>query len=191
MGLLGWLLILITSKISIFDPVSAAFEDFSMTDVYFEIQKNGTAKYDDNIVIVDMTELNSRDAIAQVITDIKSCKPKVLGIDLIFERPSSDQSEDFALVSAIESGDCQQLLSCKLRDYDNNSETFKNCLYSFFHDFGDFRWGYTNYHQIRMGGITRETSQRQNLNDSVVYSLPYLFSCYYNQSQSVPTHIHN
>lgn len=179
MGLLGWLLILITSKISIFDPVKAAFDDFSMTDVFFEIQSNGYAEYDDNIVIVDMTELNTRDAIAQVITDIKSCKPKVLGVDLIFERPSSDQSDDISLVSAIENGDCPQILSCKLRDYDNNSETFKNCLYSFFHDFGDFKWGYTNYQQIRMGGVTRETSQRQSLNDSVVYSFPYLLASYY------------
>lgn len=183
MGLLGWLLILITSKISIFDPVKAAFDDFSMTDVFFEIQSNGYAEYDDNIVIVDMTELNTRDAIARVITDIKSCQPRVLGVDLIFERPGSDQSDDVSLVSAIESGDCQQLLSCKLRDYDNNSETFKNCLYSFFHDFGDFKWGYTNYHQIRMGGVTRETSQRQNLNDSVVYSFPYLLACYYTKKK--------
>lgn len=183
MGLLGWLLILITSKISIFDPVSAAFDDFSMTDVYFKIQNNGTAKFDDNIVIVDMTELSSRGAIAQVITDIKSCQPKVLGIDLIFERRSSDHMEDISLVSAIESEDCPQILSCKLRDYNKDSKSFKDCLYSFFHEIGPFKWGYTNYQQKRMGGVTRETSQRQSLNDSVVYSLPYLLACYYTDKQ--------
>lgn len=183
MVLIGWLLVLITSKISIFDPVSAAFDDFSMTDVYFEIQRNGSAKYDDNIFIVDMTELNSRDSIAQVITNIKSCHPKVLGVDLIFERPSSNQMEDFSLVSAINSGDCPQILSCKLREYKEESKSFNNCLYSFFSESGDFKWGYTNYLQKRMGGITRETSQRQNLNDSVIYSFPYLLASYYTGKQ--------
>lgn len=140
MGLLGWLLILITSKISIFDPVSAAFDDFSMTDVFFEIQSNGNAEYDKDIVIVDMKELNARDSIAQVIMDIKNCHPKLLGIDLIFERSSSEKMDDASLVSAIEDTGCPQVLSCKLRDYDQNSKTFKNCLYSFFYEVGDFKW---------------------------------------------------
>ena len=178
-GLFGWLLILITSKVSIFDPVKAAFNDFSMTDVFFEIQNNGYSVQDDDIVIVDMTDLRTRDEIAQTITDIKSCQPKVLGVDLIFERPSSNKMDDVALVSAIDSGNCQQIWSCKLREYDPERKAFKDCLYSFFHDINNYVWGYTNYQQKRMGGVTRKTSQRQNLNDSIAYSLPYLLACYY------------
>lgn len=179
LGIAGWLLVLITDKIGIFDPVRAAFDDFSMTDVFFEIQKTGPAVKNNDIVIVDITELKTRDEIAQTIIDIKRCQPRVLGIDLLFERPSSDQTEDVALVSAIEEGDCPQVFSCKLRDYDEKSDAFKDCLYSFFHQIDIFKWGYANYDQKRPGGVTRKTSQRQNLNDSVVYSLPYLLSCYY------------
>ena len=179
LGLFGWLLILITSKISIFDPVGAAFSDFSMTDVFFEIQNTGQPIHDNNIVIVDMTDLKTRDDIAQTITDIKSCHPKVLGIDLIFERPSFDQFDDVALVSAIESGDCPQICSCKLRNYDQKTKSFQDCLYSFFHKVNNYEWGYTNYLQRRMGGVTRETSQTQFHNDSLVFSFPYLLACYY------------
>lgn len=179
LGIVGWLLALITTKIGIFDPVAAAIDDFSMTDVFFEIQKTGQTVKNNDIVIVDMTDLETRDEIAQTIIDIKSSQPKVLGIDLLFERPSSDLTMDAALVSAIEEGDCPQVFSCKLRDYDEKSGAFKDCLYSFFHQIDNFKWGYANYYQKRPGGVTRETSQRQNLNDSVVYSLPYLLSCYY------------
>lgn len=185
LGIVGWLLIIISTKIALFDPVKAAFEDFSMTDVFFEIQKSGQKIQNNDIVIVDVTDLITRDDIAQTIRNIKSCQPKVLGVDLLFERPSYDRMEDAALVSAIEDGDCQQVFSCKLRDYDEQSSSFKNCLYSFFHQIGNFNWGYANYYQKRLGGVTRETTQRQNLNDSVVYSLPYLLSCYYTGKQPV------
>ena len=182
-GLFGWLLILI-SRVEIFDPVKAAFDDFSMTDVFFEIQRDSaSALDDDDIVIVDMTDLRTRDEIAQAITDIKSCHPKVLGIDLIFERPSYDQYADSALISAIESGDCQQVFSCKLRDFDPDKKSFKNCLYSFFDKRNNYAWGYTNYNLKRIGGVTRMTSQTQKLNDSISYSFPYLLACYYTGKQ--------
>lgn len=183
LGLFGWLLILITTKIGIFDPVGAAFNDFSMTDVFFEIQNISDSVHNDDIVIVDMTELKTRDEIAQTITDIKNCHPKILGIDLIFERPSFDQLDDVALLSAIESGDCPQVWSCKLRDYDEKKEYFRDCLYSFFHEVNNYEWGYTNYLQERMGGVTRETSQTQRLNDSIVFSFPYLLACHYTGKQ--------
>ena len=183
LGLFGWLLILITTKIGIFDPVSAAFNDFSMTDVFFEIQNISDSVHNDDIVIVDMTELKTRDEIAQTITDIKTCHPKILGIDLIFERRSFDQLDDVALLSAIQSGDCLQIWSCKLRDFDEKEDSFQDCLYSFFHEESNYKWGYTNYLQKRMGGVTRETSQTQRLNDSIVFSFPYLLACYYTGKQ--------
>ena len=179
MVVLGKILLYISGIVSIFDPMKAAFDDFHLTDIFFEIQQNADSNYDNDIVIVDMTDLRTRDEIAQAITDIKSCKPKILGIDLIFERPNFYDMDDVALVSALTTGDCQQVLSCKLRDYSVSEDSFKDCLYSFFREAGDFEWGYTNYYQTRMGGLTRETSQSQLLNDSAVYSFSYLLACQY------------
>ena len=182
--LFGWLLLEITTRISLFDPFNAAINDFYMTDVFFEIQNKGSAVHNNDIVIVDMTDLRTRDDIAQTITDIKSCHPKVLGVDIIFERRSFDDMDDAALISAIENGDCPQIFSCKLRDYNNQDSVFKDCLYSFFQKVNK-EWGYTNYKQERLGGVTRKTSQRQNLNDSVVYSFPYLLACKYAGRQPI------
>lgn len=177
--ILGKMLLYISEKVSIFDPMKAAFDDFYITDVFFEIQQNTNSKYDDDIVIIDMTSLRTRDEIAQVITDIKNCNPKILGIDLIFERPNFNELDDVALISALEAGGCQQVLSCKLRDYSASEDSFKDCLYSFFYGIGNLNWGYTNYFQTRMGGVTRETSQVQSLNDSTVFSFPYILACKY------------
>ena len=178
---LGWVFFVISEKIGIFDPLTIALEDFYTTDVYYEMQHSAEPDLNDDIVIVDMTELTSRDEIAQVITDIKQCKPALMCVDLIFERPSHEPMDDASLVMALEEKGCKQLLSCKLRDYDNDKEAFTNCLYSFTRNISDTNtcWGYTNYYQIRMGGCTRETSLSQQLNDSTVYSLPYMAACLY------------
>ena len=185
-AILGEALLFVTDKVSIFDPMKAAFEDFHITDVFFEIQQNANSKYDDDVVIVDMTSLRTREDIAQAITDIKSCNPKVLGVDLIFEYPSFNDLDDAALVSALEGGNCQQVLSCKLRDYLTCKDFFQDCLYSFFHeDIDGLEWGYTNYFQARMGGVTRETSLSQSLKDSTVFSFPYLLACLYTEKPLV------
>lgn len=178
---LGSVLFFISERIGIFDPIKAAFDDFYTTDVYYEVMHSEKPDKDEDIVIVDMTDLTTRDEIAQVITDIKNCKPKVLCIDLIFERPSFDSTDDVALLQALKLEDCHQVMSCKLRDYEKESSSFRNCLYSFFHDVDNknTKWGYSNYRHIRMGGITRETSLFQKTNDSIVYSLPYTAACEY------------
>lgn len=172
----GWILVFISDKTGMFNPIKDAFDDFQITDIYYEVLHTDQPDIDNNIVIVDMTHLRTRDEIAQAITDIKSCAPKLLCIDLIFERPSFDTIDDAALVTAIESPGCQQILSCKLRNYDKDKDVFADCLYSFFKSFDkedNIKWGYSNYRQIRMGGCTRETSLYQHLNDSTVFSLSY------------------
>lgn len=187
--LFGWVLYFLSEKIGLFDPIKAAFDDFFTTDVYYDIIHSERPAHDDDIVIVDMTKLSSRDEIARVITDIKSCKPKLLCIDLIFERPSFDALTDTSLLYSLKLEGCRQVLPCKLRDYNDTTSVFRNCLYSFFHkmDFKNINWGYSNYRQIRMGGRTRETSLYQRLNDSIVYSLPYTVACLY-QDMSLKMH---
>lgn len=176
-ALLGGLLLFISEAISLFDPIKVAFDDFYMSDIYYELLHTDKPAIDNDIVIVDMTELQAREDIARVISDIKECHPKVLCVDLIFERRSFDHTSDEALINAIESGSCRQLYSCKLRDYNPEKEAFSDCLYSFFSDIDSLDWGYTNYLQVRMGGCTRETSQHQKVNSQTLYSLPYLAAC--------------
>ena len=180
-ALLGGLLYIVLGRIGIFDPVKAAFDDFHITDVYYGMIHSARPDNDKDIVIVDMAKLSTRDEIATAITDIKSCKPKVLCIDIIFERASFDSVNDTSLLRALRQGGCEQVLSCKLRDYDATDSLFRDCLYSFFKDSAgiNVKWGYCNYGQIRMGGCTRNTTLFQKYDNSVVYSLPYTAACLY------------
>lgn len=190
-ALLGWIIFLISEKIGIFDPIKIALDDFYTTDVYYEMMHSDNPDIDQDILIIDMTELSTRNEIAKVITDIRKCEPKLLCIDLIFEHPSYDPISDDSLITSLLQDGCRILLPCKLRNYDNESEAFQDCLHSFFYtsDNSNISCGYCNYRQIRMGGCTRETSVCQNLKDSVVYSFPFMASCLYKgkeiQSQPV------
>jgi CHASE2 domain-containing sensor protein len=178
--LLAFLLVLASLNLSIFNPLKHALEDFKMTDVYFELLRSDKAKeLNKDIVLVDITKLTNRDSIAQVIVDVNSCSPKVVMIDLIFERPSFDEVDDISLVNAIESGKDKEILSCKLTGYNPKTRAFTNETKSFFHEIADFRWGYSNVDQLRPGGCIRKYSLTQNLNDTVSYSMAYMASCAY------------
>ena len=67
-GILG----VATLNLSVFSPMKRAFDDFSMTDVYYEIQRNSSVEMDTTIVLVDMTELRNRSDIAQIIQQIET-----------------------------------------------------------------------------------------------------------------------
>ena len=178
--LLGYILVFASLNLSIFNPLKQAFEEFKMTDLYFELMRSDKEKeLNKDIVLVDMTQLTSRDSIAQTITDINSCSPKVLMIDLIFERPSFDNTEDILLMNAIESGKNHEILSSKLTGYNPDKSAFTNLTKSFFHEIADFKWGYSNVSQTRPGGSIRQYSLSQRLNDTLSFSMAYLAACTY------------
>jgi CHASE2 domain-containing sensor protein len=178
--LLGYILVFASLNLSIFNPLKQALEDFKMTDLYFELMRSDKEKeLNKDIVLVDVTKLTSRDSIAQVITDIHSCSPKVLMIDLIFERRSFDNTEDIRLMNAIEMGKDKEILSAKLTGYKPEKEAFTNLTKSFFYEIADFKWGYSNVSQTRPGGSIRKYSLSQRLNDSISYSMAYLAACAY------------
>lgn len=79
--LMGWLLPFASINLTVFNPVKKALADFSMTDIFYEIQNSsGVKEFNDDIVLVDMTELYDRRKIAQCIRNITRCQPKVFVI---------------------------------------------------------------------------------------------------------------
>lgn len=99
---MGWLLAFASINLTVVNPVKKAFSDFSMTDVFYEIQNSsGVKEINNDIVLVDMTELYDRRKIADCMTNINKCNPKVLVVDLIFERPSYDEGENEYLINAV------------------------------------------------------------------------------------------
>lgn len=182
--LLVYVFVLASLNLSIFNPLKQALDDFKMTDLYFELMRSSKEKeLNKDIVLVDVTKLEDRVAIAKAISEVNSCEPKVLLIDLIFERPSQDPMEDMLLISTIEAGKEREILSAKLTNYNQSSQSFSNLTKSFFHDYIDVKWAYSNVDQKRPGGSIRQYSLSQMLNDSASFSMAYAAVCAYNDIQ--------
>ena len=178
--LLGYILVFASLNLSIFNPLKQALDDFKMTDLYFELMRGNKEKeLNKDIVLVDVTKLTTRNAIAETIKDVNSCSPKVLMIDLIFERPSHDLTEDTLLLNVIEAAKDKEILSAKLTNYNPETKSFSNLTKSFFHEFIDVRWAYSNVDQKRPGGCIRQYSLSQKLNDSLSFSMAYAAACAY------------
>ena len=77
---------LLAFNLKVFSPVAKAIGDYSFEDFYYQIL-GASAEVDTNrvVTIVDMTELYSRRDLANTISEISSLKPKVLGVDIVFE----------------------------------------------------------------------------------------------------------
>lgn len=77
---------IITIKVDYLAPVKRALAGFSFTDVYYQIETEGsdpdTCRY---ITIVDLTRVTERGQIAKVLRDIEAAHPKVIGMDCVFE----------------------------------------------------------------------------------------------------------
>lgn len=176
---------IITLNLSIFNPLSRALSDFTMTDVYYEMQQSENKEVNTDIVLVDITDLHTRDQIAKTIDDINACSPRVLAIDLMFERPSYDMMEDANLVAALEKGRDHEILACKLTDYDPEADAFQGNLRSFMASFVDLQFGYSNVYQKHTGGTVRDFTlcQQSSAEEPVVYSMPYLAACRFSGEQ--------
>ena len=143
---LGWLLAFASINLTVFNPVKKAFADFSMTDIFYEIQNSsGVKEFNNDIVLVDMTELYDRRKIAPSIRYIASCQPKVFVIDLIFERLSYDAEENECLINAV-SERKNGVVSCNLINYDSKNDAFRGARRSFVEGMEDagFSWGFSN-----------------------------------------------
>lgn len=184
---LGWFLAFASINLTVLDPVKKAFADFSMTDIYYEIQNsNGVKEINNDIVLVDMTELYDRRQIAKCIEDIEKCQPKVFVIDLIFERPSYDQEENEVLINAI-ANIKNGVISCKLTDYDSEKEVFKHRRTSFFDGLeGDYSWAFSNVISGEGYGCIRKYSQNEKFGGANIYSLPYMAVCKYTDTKPYP-----
>jgi len=182
--LLGYILVFASLNLSIFNPLKQALDDFKMTDLYFELMRSNKEKeLNKDIVLVDVTKLTTRNDIAKAIHDISSCSPKVMMVDLIFERPSHDLTEDTLLLYVIEAAKDKEIFSAKLTNYNPETKSFSNLTKSFFHEFIDVRWAYSNVDQKRPGGSIRQYSLSQKLNDSLSFSMAYAAACAYKDIQ--------
>lgn len=97
MGLLS----LIPLNTHVLDPLKLALQDFDYNDMAFaRFNKNSNSRLDTNLVIVNIDKAN-REQIAAMVNKIAATKPKVLGVDIVFEQPK-EAASDSLLQSALQ-----------------------------------------------------------------------------------------
>lgn len=94
-----WLISRLPAQFEVLNPLSDAFEDFELTDLYFSRIKEPSPA-DTNVVMVNLSTLGTRQ-IAEVVEAIAAHQPAVLGIDVIFNNPIRDQEGDSLLAAAL------------------------------------------------------------------------------------------
>lgn len=121
LGLLFWLPV----QFEGLNPLSDALSDFEVTDIIFSRIKE-PAPADTNIVIVNFGELPT-EGMADLVDRIAADKPKVIGIDAIFNNPKRDAYADSLLEAAFSRVD-NLVLACKADGWDAKTQTFDSVV---------------------------------------------------------------
>ena len=153
MGILGTMAI----NLAFLGPVAQTMKDFSFTDIFYHVlQEHSTPDTSRVVTIVDMTALPSREAIAEKLEEIELCKPKVVGVDVVFEGERPDTMSDMRLRAL--AADNRFVFSFRLQDYVDDSIGYARETHSFFSDQTNVTEGFTNYERRLIGGLKRNVS---------------------------------
>ena len=169
-----WLLSIVTFNLSILDPVADALDEFSITDVFFEIENNKEENIEtsDLITIVDMTDLHNRGDIASLMQEIGLNNPLCVGIDLIFEGEKDDSIGNKELVEAVNNLGETAIYSKKLTDYSGETDKFANRVSSFFTKDIEVQEAYTNLVNDMSSTSVREFTATQQEGETESISFP-------------------
>jgi len=173
MGVLAY----VTVNVDFLNPVEQAFNNYSLSDMYYQIDRHGVQpKTSELITIVDMTEYFDRGDIAEILMKINDMDPQAIGVDIIFEGVRDDAVGNELLQDAVKALGDKAVFSMKLKDYDEDKECFTDVTSSFFTDSIVVNQGYANLPDNMEDRNIRDYTVTQKLNDSMVYSFPYMIA---------------
>lgn len=168
-----WLLGVIAINLDFLNPVADALDNFSITDVFFDIQHAGSEpEMNDLITLVDMTELYDRGDLANLMEDINQCDPLCIGVDLIFEGEKDDHWGNELLKGAVSGFSAPAVFSRKLTEYDGSKGIFNNSVRSFFAEELGVTEAYTNLNDNLAGTCIRDFSIKQESLGGTMLSFP-------------------
>lgn len=177
--MLWWGLLLCVYNISFLNPVGRALDNFSMSDMFFEIENNkGKADTCQLITLVDMTELHTRADIGKLLDEVNSIHPFCMGVDLIFEGEKDDQFGNIVLESEVVKLSDNTFFAQKLTEYDPTQNSFTASVRSYFTSFLPIQEAYTNFTDNLEHTNIRALTLRQNLHGESVLSFPAALANY-------------
>jgi len=163
-----WLLTFIPVNLGFFNPLKNALYDFDANDMVFS-KFSSDKDADTNIVIVNIGYL-TRPQIAELITKIKSYKPKVVGLDILF-RENKESVGDAMLQNAI-AMDSNTVIVNKLTGFNNKNEEYDTLITSISR-FSDYSFsGYANLPSKDGSNLTtiRLFKPSAKFKDSTIYA---------------------
>lgn len=171
--LLATSLLEISFSVSFLNPLARSLSNFSMTDIFYDISKSRAQKeHDDLITLVDMSEVYERGELADIIGQIESMGPAVLGIDIVFDGERDDSIGNMRLIEVAREAKAPTVWACKLKDWSDDAEQFRNTNHSFFTASCIVDEGFTNVERDVNGGTVRRFGVRRKSEGRRVYSLP-------------------
>lgn len=174
---LTWLIALgFLFSLSFLNPVERAFENFRMTDIFYDAENQEEQKDTSGIItLVDMTDVFSRSQLAEVIEEIDALEPAIVGVDIVFDGLRDDSVGNERLIETV----CNNITSpviwaYKLTDWDDDEEQFTQTFHSFFvEEYGiEVEEGYTNVQRDVNGGTVRSFGIKRRTRNRMEYSLP-------------------
>ena len=158
-------------NLSLFNPISKAFGDYSINDFYYQVLET-TAQPDTShlVTIVDMTEVTSRRDFADILKEIDRQNPKSVGVDIVFEGLKEDSLSDEVLaMTAV--GLRNMVFSYKLIDDSYSNGSYHESVRSYFASEGHIDEGFTNMPRNIYGGMKRSLSLARSLDGKLQPSL--------------------
>lgn len=87
------LLSIVLFNVSVFNPFTEAFKDFTLTDIFYTKIVNQSRIYNGPLVLINV-ENKSRQEIAFLLQRLEEGKPKVVGLDIIFPDKKDSASDE-------------------------------------------------------------------------------------------------
>lgn len=136
------------------DPLKKTIEEFSFTDIYYQIRSEGNPDSSRAITIVDITNVIERADIAQTLVDIEKHHPKVIGVDCLFESIGEDLEGNEAVIDV--AGKYKNIVFAEaMTDWENDSVGWANAKHSFFAELVDIKEGTINYKRTLYDSMKR------------------------------------
>ena len=163
---------IIVVNIDFLNPIARALKNFSITDMFFEVEHTDKPEECDIITIVDMKELYDRGDIAELIREVDECNPMCIGVDLIFEGVKDDGIGNEMLEQTLLNLKSPAVFANKLTDYSGASNSFNDIVRSYCAEECGLTEAYTNVTDDMMGSNIRELSTHRLYKNQKQTSFP-------------------
>lgn len=171
----------IALNFTILNPIAQAIQEFSLTDIYYQIlaQTPDTSRA---ITVVDMSKIYTRGEVASLLYEIEAQEPSVVGVDITFKDERTDYQGNDMLVDIAKTYDNIVFAYYRQNVVNNKEED----VHSFFTDSIPVTEGFTDMPRGLYGVMKRQVPLAGFSKDTVCYSFASAVANKYEGKKLVP-----